>query len=75
MTTSDSLVVTTFATVLEPFTGNLPQLATSKIQTQIITNVKNKSQTSVTNGCPVGLGFTMTLGGDTPLVLLCDDYM
>ena len=34
VTTSDSLVVTTFVTVLEPFTGNSPQLTTWKIWTQ-----------------------------------------
>ena len=38
-------------------------------------NTKIKSQTSIINGCPVGLGFTMTLGGVTPLVLLHDDLL
>ena len=32
MTTSDSLVVTTFATVSELFTGDLPQLTISKYE-------------------------------------------
>ena len=61
--------MTMLATVLELFTGDSPQITTSKFKYKInVINNKNELQTSVINGCPVGLGFTMTLGGDMPLV-------